>query len=119
MRIRIKTDDRAFWQRRSFLGENISNGNWIIAAILLLSSGGAVYTGWIGVGVGLGVAGLLSIVWNPAVAKTATIVGGWIVAGVASAWLLGMLCNSMFGSPAIGYGSGLAIAIIGVIKTID
>ncbi len=75
MRVRVKIDDRSFWWRRSFLGENISNGNWIIALILSLACGGAIYSGWIWTGVGLGVASALSFVWNESVAKTATIVG--------------------------------------------
>ncbi len=119
MRVRIKIDDRPFWQRSSFLGENISNGNWIVAFVLLLCCGGAIYTGWIWPGVALGIAGLLSIVWNDAVAKTSTIIGGWIAAGVGSAFLLGMLCNVIFGTPALGYASGLGIAIVGVVMTID
>ena len=119
MRVRIKIDDRSVWWRRSILGANISNGNWIIALIFSLACGGAIYTEWIWVGVGLGVASLLSIVWNESVAKTATIVGTWIAAGVASAWLLGMLCDSMFGNPPIGHALGLVIGVVGVIKTID
>jgi hypothetical protein len=120
MRIRaVKVDDRHFWKRRSFLGENISNGNWIIATILLLSGGGALQQGWIIAAIGLGVAGALSIVWNPAVAKTATIVGAWLVAGGVSAFGLGLVCNSAFGSPAIGHVIGLVIAIGGIVFTID
>lgn len=119
MRVRVKIDDRTFWWRRSFLGENISNGNWIIALILALACGGAIYTGWIWVGVGLGVASSLSIVWNESVAKTATIVGTWIVVGVGSAFLFAMLSNAMFGSPALGHMLGLAIGIAGVVKMID
>ncbi|MFM9966654.1 MAG: hypothetical protein ACKV2Q_36205 [Planctomycetaceae bacterium] len=114
-----KVDDRPFWRRRSFIGENISNGNWMAALVLLSSAGGAVYQGWIVVGIALGVAGMLSFVWNASVAKTATIVGIWITAGAASAWLLGMLCNAMFGAPIAGYFAGLVIAIAGVLKTID
>ena len=119
VRVRVKIDDRTFWWRRSFLGENISNGNWIVALILLLACGGAIYSGWIWTGVCLGVAGLLSIVWNESVAKTATIVGSWIAAGALSAWLLGMACDAMFGNPPIGHAVGLVIAIVGIIKTID
>lgn len=119
VRVRIRIDDRPFWQRSSFLGENISNGNWIVALVLLLCCGGAIFAGWIWAGVALGIAGLLSIVWNAAVAKTATIVGVWIVTGVGSAWLLGMLCEAMFGSPALGFAAGLGVAITGVVMTID
>ena len=120
MRVREKPiDTRDFWHRRSILGENISNGNWIISAILLLSAGGAVYRGWILAAVALGVAGLLSIVWNEGVAKTTTIIGGWIVAGGASAWLLGMATDAMFGSTAGGHAIGLVVAIVGVVLTID
>ena len=119
MRVRIKIDDRPFWWRSSYLGENISNGNWIVAVVLLLCCGGAIFANWIWAGVALGIAGLLSIVWNGAVARTATIVGGWIVAGVGSAWLLGLLCDSLFGNSAIGHTAGLAVGIVGVIKTID
>ena len=119
MRERVRIDDRVFWKRRSYLGENISNGNWIVATILLSSCGGAIHQGWIWPGIGLGVAGSLSIVWNEAVAKTATIVGGWIVAGVASAWLLGMACDAMFGNATIGHALGLVVGIAGVVKTID
>jgi hypothetical protein len=114
-----KIDDRAFWKRRSFLGENISNGNWIIAIILLLSGGGALQQGWIVAAIGLGVAGALSIVWNEAVAKTATIVGVWLAAGAASAWGLSLACNAAFGMPAIGHVVGLIIAIVGIVMTID
>lgn len=120
MRIRaVKVDDRHFWKRRSFLGENISNGNWIIATILLLCGGGALQQGWIIAAIGLGVAGALSIVWNEAVAKTATIVGVWLTAGAASAWVLALACNAMFGMPAIGHVIGLIVAIAGVVMTID
>ncbi len=114
-----KIDDRPFWKRRSFLGENISNANWIVAAILLASGGGAACFGWFIVGGALGVAGLLSYVWNDGVAKTTTIIGGWIAAGAGSAWLLGLLCNAMFGNPAVGYFGGLVIGIVGVVATID
>lgn len=114
-----KIDDRPFLKRRSFLGENISNGNWILAVILLASGGGAAYYGWLLVGLALGVAGLLSYVWNEGVARTTTIIVGWIVAGAASAWLLGLLCNTMFGMPAIGYFIGLVVGIVGVVTTID
>ena len=114
-----KVDDRHFWYRRSMLGENISNGNWIIATLLLGSCGFSVQQGWIVAAVALGIAGLLSIVWNPGVAKTTTIIGVWIVAGSASAWLLGMACDAMFGTPAIGYGLGLVVAIVGIVSTID
>lgn len=119
MAIKVKQDDRPFWRRRSILGENISNGNSIVAAILLASSGGAAYVGWLMASIPLGIAGLLSIVWNPSVAKATTIVGCWIVAGAISAWLLSMLCNSFFGMPAVGYFAGLVIGIAGVMKTID
>ncbi len=119
MALKIKIDDSPFWMRRSYLGENISNGNWIIAAIFILSGGIALYREWIWVGIVLGVAGLLSIVWNEGVAKTTIIIGGWIAAGAASAWLLSLLCNAAFGMPVIGYAIGLAVAIIGVIVTID
>lgn len=112
-------DQRPFWNRRSILGENISNGNWIVALILLLSGGGALQQGWIIAAIGLGVAGLLSVVWNDGVAKTTTIIGSWIVAGAASAWLLGLLTTSMFGSPAGGHAVGLIIAIAGIVTTID
>lgn len=114
-----KIDDRTFLKRRSFLGEHISNANWIAAVILLVAGVGAAYYGWIIVGIGLGVAGLLSYVWNEGVAKTTTIIGGWLVAGAGSAWLLGLLCNTMFGVPAIGYFIGLVIGIVGVVTTID
>ena len=120
MRVREKPiDTRHFWHRRSLLGENISNGNWIIAGILLLSGGGALQQGWIIAAVALGVAGLLSIVWNEGVAKTTTIIGSWIVAGAASAWLLGMATNAMFGTPAAGHAVGLVVAIVGIVLTID
>ena len=120
MRPRVaKIDGRAFWKRRSFLGENISNGNWIIATILLLSGGGALQQGWIIAAIGLGVAGALSIVWNEAVAKTATIVGVWLAAGAASAWGLSLACDAAFGMPAIGHVIGLIVAIGGVVFTID
>ena len=101
------------------LGENISNGNWIIAAILLATGGGALQQGWIIAAVAFGVAGLLSFVWNEGVAKTTTIIGSWIIAGATSAYLLGMVCNSLFGSPAIGHFTGLVVAIAGVVLTID
>lgn len=101
------------------IGENICNGNWIAALILLPAGGGAIYQGWLAAGIGLVVAGLLSFVWNASVAKTATIVGSWIAAGAASAWLLGMLSNAMFGTPIAGHIAGLVIAIAGVVKTID
>ncbi len=114
-----KVDDRIFWKRRSFLGENISNGNWIIATILLLSGGGALQQGWIIAAIGLGVAGALSIVWNEAVAKTATIVGVWLTVGAVSAWGLGLACDAAFGMPAIGHVIGLIVAIGGVVFTID
>lgn len=120
MRIREKpVDNRHFWHRRSLLGENINNGNWIIASILLLSGGGALYQGWIVAAIALGVAGLLSIVWNEGVAKTTTIIGVWLVVGAASAWLLGLATNSMFGSTAGGHAVGLVVAIAGVVMTID
>ncbi len=120
MRIRaVKVDTRHFWKRRSFLGENISNGNSIVAAILLLAAGCTLYQGWIIAAIGLGVAGLLSIVWNDGVAKTSTIIGGWLLAGAASAWLLSMACDAMFGMPAIGQFIGLVITIAGVVTTID
>lgn len=119
MAVKIKKDDRPFWQRRSFLGENISNGNSIVATVLLLGGGGALYGGWILIAVPLGVAGLLSFVWNEGVAKTTTIIGGWIVAGAASAWLLGMACNALFGMSSIGHFLGLVVGIVGVLVTID
>lgn len=120
MRVRAKpVDTRDFWYRRSFLGENISNGNWIVATILLLSTAGCIYQGWILAAIGLGVAGLLSIVWNPAVAKTTTIIGSWLVAGAGTAWVLGMACGAMFDNPAIGHFIGLVVAIAGIVKTID
>lgn len=119
MAVKVKKDDRPFWQRRSFLGENISNGNSIVATLLLLSAGGALYTGWLMIAIPLGVAGLLSFVWNDGVARTTMIIGGWIVAGASSAWLLGMVCNSLFGMPAIGHFAGLVIGIAGVVTTID
>lgn len=119
MAVKIKPDDRPFWKRRSFLGENISNGNSIVATVLLLAAVGAAYGGWIVVAVPLGVAGLLSFVWNAGVAKTTTIIGGWITAGAASAWVLGLLCNSLFGMPAIGHFVGLVVGIVGVVTTID
>lgn len=115
----VKVDDRPFLQRRSLLGENISNGNWIVSSVLLLVGGGAIQQGWIMAAVGLGVAGALAIVWNPAVAKTATVVGVWLVAGGVSAWGFGLVCNSAFGSPAIGHVIGLVIAIGGIVFTID
>ena len=74
---------------------------------------------WIVAAIGLGVAGLLSIVWNPGVAKTTTIIGGWLVAGAVSAFLLSLACNAMFGMPAIGHFIGLVITIAGVVTTID
>ena len=117
--IKVKKDDRPFWRRRSLLGENISNGNWIIAAIFLLSGGGAFYKGWIVAGVCLEIASLLSFVWNESVAKTTTIIGSWIAAGAGSAWLLSLLCNYIFGMPAIGYALGLGVAIVGMMMTID
>lgn len=119
MAVKIKKDDRPFWQRRSFLGENISNGNSIVATILLLAAGSALYGGWLLIAIPLGVAGLLSVVWNEGVAKTTMIIGGWIAAGAASAFLLGMVCNSLFGMPAVGYFLGLVVGIVGVVKTID
>ncbi len=120
MRVREKPiDTRHFWHRRSLLGENISNGNWIVAAIFLLSGAGALQQGWIITAIALGIAGLLSIVWNEGVAKTTTIIGSWIVAGAASAWLLGMATNAMFGSTAGGHAIGLVVAIVGVFLTID
>ena len=120
MRTRVRpVDTRAFWYRRSVLGENISNGNWIVALVLLSSGGGALQQGWIVAAIALGVAGLLSIVWNEGVAKTATIVGSWIVAGATSAYLLGMVSNSLFGAPTIGHVVGLVVAIAGVVLTID
>lgn len=120
MRVRVKPIDTShFWHRRSLLGENITNGNWIVALVLLLSAGGALQQGWIVAAIGLGVAGLLSIVWNDGVAKTATIIGGWIAAGAASAWLLGLLTTSMFGSPTGGHVVGLIVAIAGIVVTID
>ena len=120
MRTRVKpVDTRTFWYRRSMLGENISNGNWIIAAILLAIGGGALQQGWIIAAVAFGVAGLLSFVWNEGVAKTTTIIGSWIIAGATSAFLLGMVCNSLFGSPTIGHFTGLVVAIAGVVLTID
>lgn len=120
MRVRVKPiDTRHFWKRRSLLGENISNGNWIIAAILLLSTAGCIYQGWILAAVGLGIAGLLSIVWNEGVAKTTTIIGVWLVAGAATAWVLALACDAMFGNPAIGHFIGLVVAIAGIVKTID
>lgn len=120
MRVREKKiDDRPYLQRRSYLGENISNKNWIMATVLLGSCGFAVSRGWIVTSVAFGVAGLLSIVWNPGVAKTATIIGGWIVVGSASAWVLGLACNAMFGQPALGHAIGLGVGIIGIVLTID
>lgn len=74
---------------------------------------------WIPVGIAFVIAGLLSFVWNEGVAKTTTIIGAWIVAGSASAWVLGIVCNAMFGMPALGYFIGLVIGIAGVVKTID
>ncbi len=120
MRPRVtKVDDRHFWYRRSFFGENISNGNWIVAMVLLLSGGGALQQGWIVTSIGLGIAGALGFVWNEAVAKTATIVGIWLAAGAGSAWVLGLACDAMFGTAAIGHAIGLVIAIAGVVMTID
>ena len=120
MRIRaVKVDDRHFWKRRSFLGENISNGNSIVATVLLLAAGGTLYQGWIIVAIGLGVAGMLSFVWNEGVAKTTMIIAGWLVAGAASAWLLSLASDAMFGMPAIGHFIGLVITIAGVVTTID
>lgn len=114
-----KIDDRPFLQRRSLLGENISNKNWIMALVLLGSAAGAASQAWIGTAIGLGVAGLLSIVWNEGVAKTTTIIGVWILAGGGSAWVLGMACNAMFGQPALGHAVGLIVGIVGIILTID
>jgi hypothetical protein len=119
MALKVKSDDGPFWMRRSYLGESISNGNWIICAILILSGSIAFYREWIWVGIVLGVAGLLSFVWNEGVAKTTTIIGGWIAAGAASSWLLSLVCNAAFGMPVLGYAMGLAVAIIGVLVTID
>jgi hypothetical protein len=119
MAVKVKIDDRPFWRRRSFLGENISNGNSIVAATLLASSAGAAYVGWLMASIALGIAGMLSIVWNESVAKATTIIGCWILVGAGSAWLLGMLCDSFFGMPAVGYFAGLVIGIVGVTKTID
>lgn len=119
MAVKIKQDDRVFWKRRSFLGENISNGNSIVATVLLLAGGGALYGGWLLIAIPLGVAGLLSFVWNEGVAKTTMIIGGWIAAGAASAFLLGMACNALFGMPAIGHFIGLVVGIVGVVTTID
>lgn len=119
MAVKVRPDDRVFWQRRSVLGENISNGNWIVALILLLGGGFAFSRGWIGAGVGLGIAGMLSFVWNEGVAKTTYIICAWVIAGAASAWVLGFLCNAMFGMPIIGYIVGLIAGISGVIATID
>lgn len=114
-----KIDDRPFLQRRSYLGENISNKNWIMATVLLGACGFAISRAWIVTAVAFGVAGLLSIVWNPGVAKTATIIGGWLVVGSGSAWVLGLACNAMFGQPALGHALGLAVGIIGIVLTID
>lgn len=120
MRVRVKpVDTRHFWKRRSLLGENISNGNWIIATILLLLFAGAIQQGWIVAAIGLGVAGLLSIVWNEGVAKTTTIIGVWLVVGGATAWLLGLASNYAFGMDSIGHFIGLVVAIAGVVITID
>ena len=115
----LKKDDRPFWIRRSFIGEHISNRNWIIAMILLISAGFAFHSGWVVTAVGLGVAGMLSFVWNEGVAKTTTIIGVWIVAGGSSAWLLGLICGAVTGMPIIGYAMGLAVGIVGVMMTID
>ena len=62
---------------------------------------------------------LQSFVWNEGVAKTTTIIGSWLVAAGGSAWLLGMLCNSLFGNPIIGYIAGMLIGVVGVVTTID
>ena len=90
-----------------------------MATVLLLCGGGALQMGWILVAIGLGVAGLLSIVWNPGVAKTTTIISVWLVAGAGTAWVLGMACNSLFGMDTIGHVIGLVVAIVGVVATID
>lgn len=120
MRVREKKiDDRPFLQRRSYLGESISNKNWIMATVLLGSGGFALSRTWIVASIALGVAGLLSIVWNPGVAKTTAIIGGWLVVGSASAWVLGLACDAMFGQPALGHALGLAVGIIGIVLTID
>lgn len=118
-RTRITKDDRPFWIRRSYLGASISNGNWIVAAALFLTGGVLLQRGWILLAVLLGVAGMLSIVWNQAVARTTTIIGGWIAMGASSGWVLGLAGDAMFGMPALGHALGLAIGIVGVIITID
>lgn len=87
--------------------------------ILLISAGFAFHSGWVVTAVGLGVAGMLSFVWNEGVAKTTTIIGVWIVAGGSSAWLLGLICGAVTGMPIIGYAMGLAVGIVGVMMTID
>ena len=119
MVIKVRPDDRPFWQRRSYMGEGISNRNWIIALIFLLSAAFAVYKEWIWAGVGLGVAGMLSFVWNEGVAKTTTIIGVWIVAGAGSAWVLSFVCNAVFGMPILGHILGLVVGLVGVMMTID
>jgi hypothetical protein len=119
MATRVRNDDSPFWQRRSFFGEYIKNSNWIIAAIFFVFGGIAIKQGWVLAGVLLIVAGTLSFVWNEGVAKTATIIGGWIVAGVATAFVLSYACGYAFGMPAIGYFVGLAVGLIGVMMTID
>ena len=119
MAVKVKFDDRPFWWRRSILGENISNGNWIVALILLLGGGFAISQGWIATGIGLGVAGMLSFVWNEGVAKTTYIISAWVVVGAVSAWVLGFACNAMFGMPILGHILGLIGGIAGVIATID
>ena len=120
MRVKERpVDTRPFWYRRSMFGENISNGNWIISLTLVLIAAGAVQQGWILAAVPLGVAGLLSIVWNDGVAKATGIIGAWLTAGGISAFLLGMATTSMFGSPTIGHVIGLVVAIGGIVATID
>ena len=43
----------------------------------------------------------------------------WIAAGAVSAWLLGWLCNAIFGLPIVGDAMCLAFGIVGVMKTTD
>lgn len=119
MKPRIIKDDRSFWWRGSYLGRDISNGNWIIAVVLLAASGGAFSRQWIIAGVVLLVAGLLSFVWNEGVAKTTAIITAWVSIGAGSAWVLGLACGAMFGMPVVGYAVGLIIGIAGVVTTID
>ena len=119
MAIRVRKDDSPFWHRRSFFGEYIKNSNWIIAAVLFLFAGIAINQGWVFAGVLLIVTGTLSFVWNEGVAKTATIIGVWVVAGSVSAFALSYVCGYVFGMPAVGYFLGLAIGLTGVMMTVD